>query len=50
MVNSPIFVGRARRSESQFWGDLAARRGWGRLGWFRGAGRLCDHLLDSAIS
>lgn len=27
MVNSPTFVGRARRSESRFHNDLAARRG-----------------------
>jgi len=29
MVNSPTFVGRARRSESRFHNDFAARRGRG---------------------
>jgi hypothetical protein len=33
MVNSPTFVGRARRSESRFQSDFAAQRGCGgRLG------------------
>jgi hypothetical protein len=44
MVNSPTFVGRARRSESRFHNDFAARRGLGRLKRFRGVGSLCDHL------
>lgn len=34
MVNSPTFVGRARRSESRFHNDFAAGRGWGGWGGF----------------
>jgi hypothetical protein len=44
MVNSPTFVGRARRSESRFHSDFAAGRGWGRLGRFTGVGGVCDQL------
>ena len=44
MVNSPTFVGRARRSGSQFHSDFAARRGLGRLGRFTGVGGVCDQL------
>jgi hypothetical protein len=44
MVNSPTFVGRARRSESRFHNDFAARR-VGR-GWCvsEARGSLCDQL------
>jgi hypothetical protein len=44
MLNSPTFAGRARRSESRFHNDFAARRGWERLESFRGYGGFCDQL------
>jgi hypothetical protein len=44
MVDSPTFVRRARRSGSRSCADLAAGRGLGRLGRFRGDGRVCDQL------
>jgi len=46
MVNSPTFVGRARRSEP-IPNDFAAR-GVGMLGRLRGAGNLCDQPSRSA--
>jgi hypothetical protein len=40
MVNSPPFVGHARRSESRFHNDLPSQK----VLRFRGGGGLCDHL------
>ena len=44
MVKTPVLARCARRSESPFHNDFAARRGSGRLGRFTGVGGVCDQL------